>query len=74
MPLGTVANTLESGRSTKVIGSVKSSLKPDSKLKAKAKNDKPTNPVDAKKQDRQDADRIRAEKQEQKAKKTEEKL
>ena len=62
MPLGTVANTLESGSSTKVIGSVKSSLKPDSKLKVKAKNDKPTNPVDAKKQDRQDADRIRAEK------------
>ena len=74
MPLGTVANTLESGSSTKVIGSIKSSLKADAKPKSKPNNEKVANPVDNQKQEKQDPDRIRADKQEQKAKRTEEKL
>ena len=76
MPLGTVANTLESGSSTKDLAkSGKSSLKLDGRLKAKEKTTKSTNTAEGPKGEKtKDPDRIRAEKQEQKAKKTEEKL
>ena len=52
MPLGTVANTLESGSSSKEIiltKSGKSSLKLDAKLKAKEKQAKPESTVEGQK-------------------------